>query len=426
MQMKRSCVKGRDYCPGPDAALSDPPRCSECIAKHQQCPECHAGQWYSKNGPTGAQETCKNPWHDEQRPSKTIVPARLFKGELWVRARELSALQQRVEELEEDVARYENGRVILGNEIDRLKRERDEYRECAKGQADRAWQRLSDEPPAARIEVKEFEERSNAWHAVVSRMLGSNPDLFASPKTGLECALSELDRLYGLAEPSAVADEGQQLAQFTAYFEKNYYGEVFFSDPAWHAKRVFAAAKHALNTRASTPPNDADGERYRWLRDTGAVFTVRASGSDGSKCELRDIGRPAGELDEAIDAARGATTKEAPPESAWERDDSVLLDLLHLADTGGECVTLEDIAGWTDEQCQYAEQWAAAVHLRASDNDEVEVPPRPTCVDECATRNTGAAPGGAATETSVRSCAHPLCDCPIGPKCKAENGKSAR
>lgn len=34
------------------------------------------------------------------------------------------------------------------DEIERLQRERDEYRECAKSQADRAWQRLSDEPNA--------------------------------------------------------------------------------------------------------------------------------------------------------------------------------------------------------------------------------------------------------------------------------------
>ena len=31
--MSQSCVKGRQWCPGPDATLSDPPRCTECIAK---------------------------------------------------------------------------------------------------------------------------------------------------------------------------------------------------------------------------------------------------------------------------------------------------------------------------------------------------------------------------------------------------------
>ncbi|MBA3588322.1 hypothetical protein [Methylibium sp.] len=45
-----------------------------------------------------------------------------------------------------------------------------------------------------------------------------------------------------------------------------------------------------------------DAERYRWLRDTGAVFTVRA-GSDPETCELMHINRPAAGLDNAIDAA---------------------------------------------------------------------------------------------------------------------------
>jgi hypothetical protein len=48
----------------------------------------------------------------------------------------------------------------------------------------------------------------------------------------------------------------------------------------------------------------ADAERYRWLRDTGAVFTVRAAGQDGSECSLTNINRPAIGLDAAIDAAR--------------------------------------------------------------------------------------------------------------------------
>ena len=53
---------------------------------------------------------------------------------------------------------------------------------------------------------------------------------------------------------------------------------------------------------ADTP----DAERYRWLRDTGAVFTVRAGGCEGDACVLADIGRPAVGLDVAIDAAMAA------------------------------------------------------------------------------------------------------------------------
>lgn len=32
-----------------------------------KCPGCHSGRWYAKNGPTGAQETCKHPWHEQAK-----------------------------------------------------------------------------------------------------------------------------------------------------------------------------------------------------------------------------------------------------------------------------------------------------------------------------------------------------------------------
>jgi hypothetical protein len=38
---------------------------------------------------------------------------------------------------------------------------------------------------------------------------------------------------------------------------------------------------------------------------------------------------------------------------------------------------LEVIEAWTDLQCQQAEEWAIALHLNASDNDDVVVPTRP-------------------------------------------------
>jgi hypothetical protein len=42
-----------------------------------------------------------------------------------------------------------------------------------------------------------------------------------------------------------------------------------------------------------------------------------------------------------------------------------------------EAVTPEMVAQWTQEQLDVAYDWAMRVHLNASDNDDVPVPPRP-------------------------------------------------
>lgn len=59
--------------------------------------------------------------------------------------------------------------------------------------------------------------------------------------------------------------------------------------------------------------------------------------------------------------------------ASWKRDDYWLADALELVDVSISPLTIK---GWTDAQCQQAEDWAAAVHFAASDND-VEIPPRP-------------------------------------------------
>lgn len=53
---------------------------------------------------------------------------------------------------------------------------------------------------------------------------------------------------------------------FAAYFENNYYGTVVFSDPRWHAPRVFRAALWALqqakkDAETSTPETRTDTPR---------------------------------------------------------------------------------------------------------------------------------------------------------------------
>jgi hypothetical protein len=62
----------------------------------------------------------------------------------------------------------------------------------------------------------------------------------------------------------------------------------------------------------------------------------------------------------------------------WIRDDRATFFSLCLA--GGHDVPESAILGWSDEQCMQAEDWARAVHLHASDNDDVQVPAMPAHV----------------------------------------------
>lgn len=61
------------------------------------------------------------------------------------------------------------------------------------------------------------------------------------------------------------------------------------------------------------------------------------------------------------------------------RDDSVLVDILSLV---GINVTEEIVSTWTDHQCDLAEAWACKVHLKASDNKHIRVPPQPDFLNQ--------------------------------------------
>lgn len=74
------------------------------------------------------------------------------------------------------------------------------------------------------------------------------------------------------------------------------------------------------------------------------------------------------------------STREVPPATADEPPGAaVVVDLLSLV---GVTVSEQQAEGWTDDQRQLAARWAWDVHLSASDNDDVEVPPRPAFLDE--------------------------------------------
>jgi hypothetical protein len=116
---------------------------------------------------------------------------------------------------------------------------------------------------------------------------------------------------------------------------------------------------------SSTGPN---GEKARVLYSTvnGNFFGTTPDGTEFSSDDKRLDGTP------WFDALLNFFLV------AWTRDDEVTSDLLRLA-TIEAPVAL--VATWTDEQVKQADEWTGAVHLRASDNDNVIVPPRPAFLE---------------------------------------------
>ena len=147
---------------------------------------------------------------------------------------------------------------------------------------------------------------------------------------------------------------------FVDYVARNYSGEVVFSDPAWHAKRLWRAAMSAIpkpaedvrpdvaglaticcdlrshgwlaaaamiETLAGERDTDtknltihklvkeiaeyrADAERYRWLRDNAAFRNPESSNANSAYWGLFSLTLRGPTFDAAVDAARGASTKE--------------------------------------------------------------------------------------------------------------------
>jgi hypothetical protein len=88
------------------------------------------------------------------------------------------------------------------------------------------------------------------------------------------------------------------------------------------------------------------------------------------------------ELPEGIGELRSHTREVAEDDdedSLGNPAAQLVVDFLGIA---GVSVTAEQAAGWSREQRKQAVQWAAATHLSASDNDDVEVPPRPAFLSE--------------------------------------------
>jgi hypothetical protein len=67
-----------------------------------------------------------------------------------------------------------------------------------------------------------------------------------------------------------------------------------------------------------------------------------------------------------------------PVDEEWDNDPQITISMLGLVDIQ---VTLDQVCAWTSGQRQAAEKWAGAIHLCASDNDDVEVPEKPSFLE---------------------------------------------
>lgn len=115
----------------------------------------------------------------------------------------------------------------------------------------------------------------------------------------------------------------------------------------------------AWDTVSGEPPNI-------WCDEAGT-----ATVEDGSVARAALAANAVLDVTQAAIVADGSTDADQP----WERNDELTLSVLYLV--GGHSVPLSAIKQWTDQQCREAEEWAGAVHLHASDNDDVVIPPKP-------------------------------------------------
>lgn len=126
----------------------------------------------------------------------------------------------------------------------------------------------------------------------------------------------------------------------------------------------------ALLKRPAPPPLSV-GDEIEWrghkgtVLDTGIV-RIRLDGGNTHHLFAKDM-------------KKSAPTKCAVQATPTIPDRNVVCDLLSLIGEA-EGITVEQVAAWTDAECLQAEEWASAMHLRASDNDDVILPPMPACV----------------------------------------------
>ncbi|CBJ37860.1 conserved protein of unknown function [Ralstonia solanacearum CMR15] len=128
---------------------------------------------------------------------------------------------------------------------------------------------------AARLVADQRAGANEGWKAMPPKLTPAMRTAFAQAAREYmqETGKNNPDAMYEAAFAAAptqqaepAADDGLEI--FCAYVARNYCGDVVFDDPAWHAKRLWAAAKHALAIRAEE-------------RDTNAAQSGQRAGADG-------------------------------------------------------------------------------------------------------------------------------------------------
>jgi hypothetical protein len=112
----------------------------------------------------------------------------------------------------------------------------------------------------------------------------------------------------------------------------------------------------------------------RWLAGTAPELYYHQADDYAMKL-LRQHGKW---VDGVWTPAEPGGPPDAPDDEPWERNDAAVQCALLLVD--GPEVPIETIKAWSDAECRQAQEWALATHVRASDNDDVVVPPLPACV----------------------------------------------
>lgn len=172
-----------------------------------------------------------------------------------------------------------------------------------------------------------------------------------------------------------------RIAQVIAALQR----EVYFR---WEQRTALSLRlqdlRHVL-TRAGVDDQSDLYQSFHDLTSTAEGWMHPGTLSEAAGAHLAALKRRITELEDRLVPVE-SLGRDAPEEAEqpWRRDDErthSLILLIDEADTGfaGEDwgAHLDRIARWTDEQCQSVEDYCGACHFKASDNDDVQIPPKP-------------------------------------------------